>query len=260
MKEIKEMSFKEHFLELKRRIIFCVLFFISSFVLCYFFSQELYKFLLNPLIEISQNNSNRKLIYTSPTEAFMTYLKTSLYCALFFSTPIFLTQLYLFLSPALYKNEKKNILFLFFFAPFLFLFGSVFCYSFILPLALKFFVSFENQGLINNENFSIFLETRVSEYLNFVINLLFGFGVAFQLPLFLLFLIKFDFLSIHGLQKKRRYWIVSIFIISAILTPPDIVSQISLAILLVLLFEIVILIAKHINKKNKNYGSKKTSS
>jgi sec-independent protein translocase protein TatC len=249
MKINNEMTAQQHFLELKKRIIFSALFFILSFVLCYFFSQELYKFLLKPLIEISQNNSSRKLIYTSPTEAFMTYLKTSFYCALFFSTPILLTQIYLFLSPALYKNEKKNILFLFFFSPFLFLFGSIFCYNFILPLALKFFVSFENQGLVNNENFSIFLETKVSEYLSFVINLLFGFGIAFQLPLFLLFLIKFDFLSVRDLQKKRRYWIIAIFILAAILTPPDIVSQISLAILLIFLFEIVILLSKNINKK-----------
>lgn len=249
MKKNKEMSAQEHFLELKNRIIFCLLFFILSFATCYFFSKEIYKFLLNPLIEISQNNSNRKLIYTSPAEAFITYLKTSLYCALFFTTPIFLTQIYLFLSPALYKNEKKNILFLFFFSPFLFLFGSIFCYNFILPLALQFFTSFENKGLISDNNFTIFLETKVSEYLGFVTNLLFGFGIAFQLPLFLLFLIRFDFLSIDCLKQKRRYWVVAIFIASAILTPPDVISQISLAILLVLLFEIVILFAKNINKK-----------
>ena len=102
--------------------------------------------------------------------------------------------------------RKKNILFFFFFTIFI-LFGSIFCYNFILPLALQFFTNFENKGLISDNNFTIFLETKVSEYLGFVTNLLFGFGIAFQLPLFLLFLIRFDFLSIDCLKQKRRYWV-----------------------------------------------------
>ncbi|MBM3579285.1 MAG: preprotein translocase subunit TatC, partial [Alphaproteobacteria bacterium] len=109
-------NLREHLTELRHRIIFSVIFFLVAFVICYFFSQEIYKFLLKPFAEISADQQNRKLIYTSPAEAFTTYLKLSFSSAIFFSTPIFLSEIYLFLAPALYKNEKKNILLTFFFA------------------------------------------------------------------------------------------------------------------------------------------------
>lgn len=242
------MTLQQHLKELRNRVIFSVIFFLITFVTCYFFAEKIYEFLLQPFIEIS-NQQNRKLIYTSPAEAFITYLKLSFSSALFISTPIFLSELYLFLAPALYKKEKKNILLVFFFVPFLFLCGAIFAYFFIFPITLQFFASFETQGLIGAENFSIQLETRLIEYLSFVSNLLFGFGVAFQFPILLLFLIKLDCLSVNGLKQKRRYWLVIIFMVAAMLTPPDIVSQMSLAILLVLLFEITILIGQKFNKK-----------
>ncbi len=247
MQKKNHMTFQEHFYELRNRIIFSLIFFAITFFICYFFSKEIYQFLLQPFAEISQNNHNHKLIYTSPAEAFITYLKLSFHCALFFSFPIFLTEFYLFLSPALYKNEKKNILLIFFFVPFFFLIGAIFAYYFILPTAFEFFVSFENQGSTAFSILPIQLEIKISEYLNFVTNLLFGFGIAFQLPILLLFLIKVGFLSINDLRKKRRYWIVIIFIMAAILTPPDLLSQISLAIPLIFLFEIAILIGKNFN-------------
>jgi sec-independent protein translocase protein TatC len=243
-----EMTIGSHFNELRSRAMICVLFYVVIFAICYFFSKEIYHFLLQPFIDVSQNNQNRKLIYTSPTEAFMTYLKLSFYSSLFFSFPIFFAEIYLFLSPALYKNEKKNILFTLFFSSFLFLFGAIFCYFFILPMALKFFSSFENLSSINDSTLPILLETKISDYLNFTINLLFGFGIAFLSPILLLFLIKGGYVKVKDLRSKRRYWIVIIFILSAILTPPDILSQISLAILLIILFEIVILLGKYFNK------------
>jgi sec-independent protein translocase protein TatC len=243
------MTAKQHFAEFRKRIIFSLFFFISFFLLSYFFSQKIYNFLLQPFIDISQNNLNRKIIYTSPAEAFITYLKLSFYSAIFFSMPIFITQIYLFLSPALYKNEKKNIFFLFFSSPFLFFCGAIFAFFLVLPQTLEFFASFEYHSVAAQSSFTIQLETKISEYLNFVANLLFGFGIAFQLPILLLFLIKYDCLSTNDLRSKRKYWIVMIFILSAILTPPDVLSQISLAILLILFFEIVILIGNNFNKK-----------
>ncbi len=243
-----EMTIGSHFNELRSRALVCILFYIAIFSLCYFFSKEIYHILLKPFIEVSQNNQNRKLIYTSPTEAFMTYLKLSFYSSLFFSFPIFFAEFYLFLSPALYKNEKKNILITIFFSSFLFLFGGIFCYFFILPMALKFFSSFENLSSINDSTLPILLETKISDYLSFTINLLFGFGIAFLSPILLLFLIKGGYVKVKDLRSKRRYWIVIIFILSAILTPPDILSQVSLAILLIILFEIVILIGQYFNK------------
>jgi sec-independent protein translocase protein TatC len=243
IKSNKEMSIASHFNELKQRIKFCIIFFVLFFIICYFSSSKIYQFLLQPFIEISQNIDHRKLIYTSPTEAFTTYLKLSFYSAIFFSFPIFLAEIYLFLAPALYKNEKKNVLIILFFSSFLFLLGAIFCYYLILPLALKFFSAFENTAS-TTDKLPIYLETKISDYLNFTINLLFGFGLAFLSPIFLLFLIKSGVVKIKDLRNKRRYWIVVIFIISAILTPPDVLSQISLAILLIILFEIVILIGK----------------
>ncbi len=241
------MTLQNHLEELRNRLIFSVIFFLFIFATCYFFSAEIYNFLLKPFSEFSINNENRKLIYTSPAEAFTTYLKLSFYSSLFFSFPIFATQIYLFLAPALYKNEKKNVLKILFSASFLFLFGAAMAYFFILPLAIEFFASFEIKG--SESSIPIHLEARVSEYLNLVLNLLFGFGVAFQLPIFLLFLIRVGLLSPSDLKNKRRYFIVAIFVISAVLTPPDVLSQISLALPMILLFEIVILIGKNFNKK-----------
>lgn len=244
-----KISLQEHILELKRRLIFCVLFLSVAFCISYFFSSEIYQFLLKPLANSfgdQQISSPRRLIYTSPAEGFITFTKVAFYSALFFSIPVFAVQFYLFLAPALFKKEKKLILLLLFFAPFLFLCGAALAYFFLLPLTFKFFLSFEAQGIAGSEIIPIQLETKISEYLNLIIDLLFSFGIAFQLPILLLFLIRIGFLTSDDLRKRRKYWIVIIFIIAAILTPPDVLSQISLAIPMILLFEIVILIGNKI--------------
>ena len=142
-----------------------------------------------------------------------------------------------------YRNEKKYVLSIIIGSPNLFLLGSLIAYFFIAPLALKFFLSFEAVNF-GASNLQLQLETRISEYLKLIINLIMGFGIAFQLPLILLLLLKFKIISVKFLAQKRRYWIVIIFIISAILTPPDVVSQVLLALPMILFFEIVILIAK----------------
>lgn len=244
-----QATISEHFTELRRRVFFSVIFFFITFICCYFFSQEIYQFLLKPFAEILPNDNSHRLIYTNPSEAFITYIKLSFYLAILISLPIFILEFYLFLSPALYENEKKNLLLIIFFTPAFFFFGVIFSYYFALPLALKFFISFETQGFANLQNFPIQLETKISEYLNFIFSLFFAFGLTFLSPIFLLFLIKIGFLSIDDLKKKRRFWIVIIFIISAILTPPDVLSQITLSILMILFFEIVILIGKNFNNK-----------
>lgn len=247
MSKKNEMTLQEHFSELRKRIIFSLIFFCAVFFISYLFAAEIYKILLQPFIDSVKNIENRKLIYTSPVEAFKTYLKLAFYSSIFFSTPIFLSQIYLFVAPGLYKNEKKNFLLILFFSPLLFLFGAILAYYLILPLALDFFVSFEMQG--SKASLPIQFEARISEYLEVVINLLLGFGVAFQLPILLLFLIRIGFLSVNDLKLKRKYWIVVILIVAAILTPPDVLSQVCLAIPMIILFEIVILIGKKFNNK-----------
>ncbi len=241
-----KLSLQQHLIELKNRVIFCVIFFIVAFCICYFFSSELYQFLLQPLAQSFENSESRRLIYTSPAEGFITFTKVAFYAALFFSFPVFATQFYFFLAPALYKKEKKIILSALFFAPFLFLCGAALAYFFLLPATFKFFLSFEMKGLASNAQIPIQLETKISEYLNLVIELIFAFGIAFQLPILLLFLIRFGFLSTNDLRKQRKYWIVIIFIVAAILTPPDVLSQVSLAIPMIFLFEIVLLIGNKI--------------
>ncbi|NBV06514.1 MAG: twin-arginine translocase subunit TatC [Proteobacteria bacterium] len=247
MKSENYMTLQKHLEELRVRLIFCVMFFFVVFCLCYFFSAEIYNFLLQPFLESSLDHENRRLIYTSPTEAFTTYLKLSFYSSFTFCFPIFASQFYFFLAPGLYKNEKKNLLIILFSSSFLFLFGALIAYYFILPIAIEFFSSFEIQG--SAASLPIQLEARISEYLNLVSDLIFGFGVAFQLPILLLFLIRVGLLSINDLKKKRRYFIVAIFIIAAVLTPPDVLSQTSLAIPMIILFEIVILVGKNFNNK-----------
>lgn len=241
------MTLQKHLEEMRVRLIFCVIFFLTAFCFCYFFSTELYNFLLQPFTDFSSEQQNRRLIYTSPAEAFTTYLKLSFYSSLFLSFPIFATQFYFFLAPGLYKNEKKNILIILFSSSFLFSLGALIAYYFVLPLAIDFFSSFEIKG--SATSLPIHLEARISEYLRLVLNLLLGFGIAFQLPILLLFLIRVGLLSISDLKKKRRYFIVAIFLIAAVLTPPDILSQISLAIPMIILFEIVILVGKNFTNK-----------
>lgn len=247
--KITELTFLEHLQELKNRLLFSVIFFFVAFGLCYFFIENIYQILLQPFVSSFSNNSFQRLIYTNPSEIFITYLKLAFTSAILISCPIFITQIYLFLAPALYKKEKRTLLLIFFFAPLLFFLGIFFAYFFIAPLALKFFLSFQVPANILENQVAIEIEAKVSEYLSFISKLLFAFGVAFEFPIFLLVLTKFKILSVSKLQKTRKYWIIFIFVISAILTPPDVISQISLAIPMILMFEISILIARAKFKK-----------
>lgn len=247
---MEKQTLQEHFLELKKRIFYAIIFLIVAFCFTFYFSTEIYQFFLKPLANSFENSENRRMIYTSPSEGFMTFTKLAFYSSIMLSMPFFLIQIYIFLAPALYKNEKKITFLTFFFSPFLFFLGAIFAYYFLLPLALKFFLSFEFQALTDSQKIPIQLETKISEYLSFLINIIFSFGFAFQLPICLLFLIKGGFITVSDLQIKRKYFIVAIFVIAAILTPPDVVSQISLAIPMILLFEITILIGKKIKNKS----------
>lgn len=246
---MEKTSLSQHFKELKARLFYCIIFLVVSFCITYFLSNEIYQFLLKPLANSFADLSNRRMIYTSPGEGFTTFVKVSFYSSLYICTPFFLMQFYLFLSPALYKNEKKTTLILLFFIPFLFFLGSIFAYYILLPLTFKFLVGFEFQAPQNSSQIPIQIEAKISEYFDFLKTIFFSFGFAFQFPILLLFLIKGGLISIRGLQTKRRYWVVAIFILAAILTPPDVVSQISLAIPMLLLFEIAILIGKKIKTK-----------
>ncbi|MFT7099434.1 MAG: sec-independent protein translocase protein TatC [Rickettsiales bacterium] len=248
MQKDKEQTLAEHLTELKNRLIYCLIAVFLAFFISYYFSQNIYNFLLDPLVEIFGENSDKRIIYTSLTEAFTTYLRLSFLSAIFFAFPFIAIQIYLFIAPALYKKEKKFILAIMISCPVLFFCGSLMVYEMVLPMAFKFFISFQNLNPVGS--LPIELEAKIGEYLSLIVWMVFAFGVAFQLPVLLICLVKFGVLSADSLRSKRKYWIVAIFIIAAIITPPDVISQISLAVPMILLYEISILISSKITKKN----------
>jgi sec-independent protein translocase protein TatC len=181
------------------------------------------------------------MIFTQLYEAFFTYLKVAFFGAVFFSFPMWATQLWLFVAPGLYRSEKRTIMPFLLASPFLFLLGAALAYYFIFPMAWKFFISFETPA--GADSVAIQLEAKVSEYLSLVMHMILAFGISFQMPVLLTLLCKVGILNVASLRKGRRYAIVAMFAVSAIITPPDIISQIGLAVPLILLYEISILAA-----------------
>lgn len=236
-------SFQEHLSELKIRLFRIFIIFIIAFAICYYFSDTIYSFLLEPLAKLSKNNL-RNIIYTGLTEAFFTYIKLAAFSAFSIIIPVIALECYLFVSPGLYSHEKKIIGFILFISPILFWCGSIFVFYFVMPKAWNFFLSFEKRDII----VPIMLEARISEYLNLVIHLIIAFGAAFQLPVIIIILNILKIVKAQTLKQKRRIAVVINFIIAGILTPPDILSQFALAIPLLLLYEISIIICNYIEK------------
>ncbi len=249
--EQNQSTISEHLLELRSRIIKSLIFFILAFIISYINADKIYDFLLQPYVKAlgSDGLANKRLIFTALQETFLTYLKLSFFSALFFSFPIFLIQIWKFIAPGLYSNEKKAILPFMIATPVLFLLGAFLAYQFIMPLAIKFFLSFES--LTSQTSMPIQLEAKVSEYLSLIMIFMIAFGLSFELPVLLILLATVGFVDSKYLSERRRYIIVIIFIVAAIITPPDPISQIGLAIPLMLLYEISILIIKYL-EKNKN--------
>lgn len=243
---MKLYSFAEHLSELKTRLFRIIAIFIVTFVICYYFSDNMYSFLLRPLAKLSHDNL-RNIIYTGLTEAFFTYIKLSAFSALLIIIPVIAIECYLFVKPGLYAHEKKIIAFLLFMSPVLFWGGSIFVFYFVMPKAWIFFLSFEKRDII----VPIILKAKISEYLNLVIQLIIAFGIAFQLPIVIIILNILKIIKVSTLQNKRRLAVVINFIIAGILTPPDVLSQLALAIPLLLLYEISIIICRFIEKTEK---------
>lgn len=247
MSQKTHLPIQEHLSELRSRLVYCILIFILLFIVAYVFSQDIYNFLVQPLAQSFDDSSNRRLIYTGLTEAFFTYVKLSFYTALFLSFPFLATQLYIFMAPGLYKKERKVLLPFLIACPVLFLIGAALVYYFIFPLAWTFFLGFES--LDHSTALDIQLETRVSEYLSLVIQLVFAFGIAFQLPILLTLLARVGFLTSDTLKKNRKYALVIIVTLAAMLTPPDIISQIGLALPMLLLYECSVFSCRWIEKR-----------
>ena len=250
--DLEEMSLIDHITELRKRLLWSFLYIIIVFIACFYFADQLFSFLAAPLVALLDTENGQGFIYTALQEAFFTELKISFFFALFFSFPLIAIQIWKFIAPGLYKNEKNAFLPFLFATPILFFAGGAMVYYLISPIAWKFFLSYQNS---NSSGVPIRLEAKMGEYLSLMMRFIFAFGLAFQLPVILGLLAKANLVTHISLKKFRKYAIVIAFLSAAFLTPPDPFSQISLALPIIILYEISIFIAKII-QKNKDKVSK----
>ncbi|MEM8833304.1 MAG: twin-arginine translocase subunit TatC [Pseudomonadota bacterium] len=236
-----------HLIELRKRLMWVFGAMAIGTVLCFLFVESLYGFLVEPLANAMGEGSTNRLIYTGLTEAFFTYLKVAFFAGIFLTFPILLTQIWLFIAPGLYKDEKNAFLPFFAATPLLFFTGGAVVYYGIIPMAWPFFLSFQSAGA--ETALPIQLEARVSEYLDLIMTLIFAFGLCFQLPVLLTLMGKAGLVTSAGLKKKRKYAIIGTFAVAAFLTPPDVISQVGLAVPILGLYELSIYLVKMFEEK-----------
>ena len=235
------MSLFDHLRELKKRLIRAFAAVFVGFLICYAFAEELFNFLVQPLLAVLPKGS--KLIYTGLPEAFFTYMKVAFVAGCFLASPVIFYQIWAFIAPGLYDEEKRHVLPIAICSAIFFILGGAFAYFIAFPFAFEFFMSYST-GTIE-------AQPRLSEYLSFSLQLLFAFGLIFELPLFTFFLAKMGIVTATAMRKFRRYAILVNFIVAAILTPPDVVSQMLMAVPLLILYEVSILVAQVFGKKPK---------
>jgi sec-independent protein translocase protein TatC len=236
-----------HLIELRNRLIWCVAVLAVAFVICYIFAAPIYSFLVEPLAHALQaKGGDHKMIYTQLTEAFFTYLGVALWAAVFVTSPFVLMQIWKFMAPGLYANERKMLLPYLAATPILFLLGAAMAYYIVFPAAWGFFLGFETPA--GPAGLAIQLEPRVGEYLSLAMSLILAFGLSFELPLALVLAVHAGVVEVATLKKYRRIAIVGSFVVAAVVTPPDVLSQLALAIPLCLFYEAAILAGGFIEK------------
>lgn len=245
--ERSRMPLVDHLTELRKRLLYSLVAFVVLFFACFYFAGTFFNFLVEPLAQVWEGQEGRQLIYTALTEKFFTEIKVAFFAAAFLSFPILAAQIWIFVAPGLFKREKLAFLPFLIATPILFFAGGLFVYYILLPVAWQFFASFEQ--LAGDGELAITLVPKVNEYLSLVMRLIFAFGMSFELPVCLLILVKVGITTPAGLRKKRRYAIVVAFIAAAVLTPPDPLSQLALALPIILLYESSILIAVYMMRK-----------
>ncbi len=243
----EKQTFIEHLEDLRKRLIISLIAIGIGFIVCYLFSREIFQFLMMPLEKALPRGAT--MIFTTPAEAFFTYMKVGLLAGVFAASPVVLYQIWLFVAPALYSHEKRYVIPFVFSSTLLFVGGAAFGYFVVFPTFAKFFMHFATE----------FIQPapRLKESLAFCSMILLTFGLTFELPIFILFLSKLGVIDSRMLARNRKYVIVGIFIVAAILTPPDPLSQVMMAIPMVALYEISIWVARIFGRRPKAEGKKR---
>ena len=239
----------EHLIELRQRLIKALIAVAIVFVVAFVFADQIFQILVIPYERAAESNENLKLIFTAPQEYFFAQLKIALFTALFIAFPVIAAQIYKFVAPGLYKNERSAFLPFLIATPILFFIGASLVFFVVMPLAMRFFLSMQ---LVGPElTTTIELLPKVSEYLGLIMTLIFAFGLVFQMPVVISLMARAGLVSEAGLKSKRKYAVVLSFVAAAILTPPDPVSQIGLAVPSLLLYELSIYATRLIERKRK---------
>ena len=246
-----------HLIELRRRLVWSLIGFFIAFLVCFAFAQQLFVVLTQPykwaVDWAGMTDKQIELIYTAPQEFFFTQIKLGMFGGLVIAFPLIATQIYKFVAPGLYKNERQAFMPFLVAAPILFLLGAALVYFFFMPMAMWFFLAMQTGA---DAEVSIQLLPKVSEYLSLIMTLIFAFGLVFQLPVVTSLLARAGMVGSEGLKEKRKYAIVAAFVAAAVLTPPDPISQIGLALPTILLYEISIWSAIMIERKRESASNK----